>query len=98
MGDRAHGQRLYTYVIFSGWIFYAAAVLSVIVLRKRKPSLDRPYCVWGYPVLPVVFSVAALAIVLNTVAREPGEALIGLSLILIGIPIYLVWTRHGIRG
>jgi APA family basic amino acid/polyamine antiporter len=91
-------QQLYTYVIFSGWIFYAAAVLSVIVLRKRKPSLDRPYCVWGYPVLPVVFSVAALAIVLNTVAREPGEALIGLSLILIGIPIYLVWTRHGIRG
>jgi basic amino acid/polyamine antiporter, APA family len=87
-------QQLYTYVIFTGWIFYAAAVSSVIVLRRQKPLLARPYRVWGYPVLPVAFSVAALALVLNTVARQPGEALIGLSLILIGIPIYLVWTRR----
>jgi APA family basic amino acid/polyamine antiporter len=86
-------QQLYTYVIFSGWIFYAAAVFSVLVLRRREPSLKRPYRVWGYPALPVLFSIAALAVVLNTVAREPGEALIGLSLILIGIPIYLIWTR-----
>jgi basic amino acid/polyamine antiporter, APA family len=87
-------QQLYTYVIFSGWIFYAAAVLSVLVLRRREPFLKRPYRVWGYPVLPVLFSIAALAVVANTVAREPGEALIGLSLILIGIPIYLIWTRR----
>jgi basic amino acid/polyamine antiporter, APA family len=87
-------QQLYTYVIFSGWIFYAAAVFSVLVLRRREPCLKRPYRVWGYPALPVLFSCAALAVVLNTVAREPGEALIGLSLILAGIPIYLIWTRR----
>jgi basic amino acid/polyamine antiporter, APA family len=87
-------QQLYTYVIFSGWIFYAAAVFSVLVLRRRVPSLVRPYRVWAYPVLPVLFSIAALAVVVNTVAREPREALIGLSLIVAGIPIYLVWRRR----
>jgi basic amino acid/polyamine antiporter, APA family len=87
-------QQLYTYVIFSGWIFYAAAIFSVVVLRRRRPSLQRPYRVWGYPAVPVAFSVAALAVVVNTIAREPGEALIGLSLILIGIPIYLVWAKR----
>lgn len=87
-------QQLYTYVIFSGWIFYAAAVLSVIILRRRRPSLKRPYRVWAYPVLPVVFAMGALAVVVNTVLREPGEALIGLSLILIGIPIYFIGARR----
>ncbi|MGH9395275.1 MAG: APC family permease [Terriglobia bacterium] len=86
-------QQLYTYVIFSGWIFYGAAVLAVLVLRRRAPGLHRPYHVWGYPVLPVAFSLAALLIVVNTLVREPGEALIGLSLILIGIPIYLIWKK-----
>jgi basic amino acid/polyamine antiporter, APA family len=94
-------QQLYTYVIFSGWMFYAAAVLAVLILRRQRPALKRPYRVWGYPALPVVFTMAALAVVVNTVVREPGEALIGLSLILIGIPIYLIWARRqrmGIKG
>ncbi|MGH9435014.1 MAG: APC family permease, partial [Terriglobia bacterium] len=87
-------QQLYTYVIFSGWIFYCAAVLAVLVLRHRNPALRRPYHVWGYPVLPVAFSFAALLIVVNTLVREPSESLIGLSLILIGIPIYLIWKKR----
>jgi APA family basic amino acid/polyamine antiporter len=90
-------QQLYTYVIFSGWIFYAAAVLSVLVLRRRAPRLERPYRVWGYPALPIAFALAALAVVGNTLVREPGESLIGLLLILIGIPIYLLWNRKARR-
>ncbi|MGH9450068.1 MAG: APC family permease [Terriglobia bacterium] len=89
-------QQLYTYVIFSGWIFYCAAVLAVLVLRRRNPALRRPYHVWGYPVLPVAFSFAALLIVVNTLVREPSESLIGLSLILIGIPIYLIWKKRAV--
>src|SRR5205814_630139 len=86
-------KQLYTYVIFTGWIFYGAAALAVIVLRKKKPGLNRPYLVWGYPVLPAVFSLAALAIVANTLLGSPKEALIGLTLVLAGIPIYSIWSR-----
>ncbi|HEX5482927.1 MAG TPA: amino acid transporter, partial [Terriglobia bacterium] len=87
-------EQLYTYVIFSGWIFYAAAVLAVLVLRRRKPGLLRPYRVWGYPVLPVLFALGALAVVGNTLVRQPSESLLGLLLILSGIPIYLIWRRR----
>jgi basic amino acid/polyamine antiporter, APA family len=84
-------RQLYTYVIFSGWIFYASATLAVLVLRRRRPELNRPYRVWAYPVLPAAFSVAALAIVGNALVRSPRESGIGLALVLTGVPIYLAW-------
>ncbi len=43
---------LYTYVIFGGTIFYGLAIVSVFVLRARRPDLPRPYKTWGYPVHP----------------------------------------------
>jgi APA family basic amino acid/polyamine antiporter len=85
-------EQLYTYVITSGWLFYGAATLAVIVLRRRLPALERPYRVWGYPVLPVAFSLAAFAIILNAFVRKPGESLIGIGIILVGVPIYFVWN------
>ena len=86
-------EQLFTYVIFTAWVFYAGAVLAVVVLRRRRPEMARPYRIWGYPFLPVAFSIAALAIVGNTLARSPRESIIGLGLVLVGLPIYLVWTR-----
>ena len=84
-------KQLYTYVIFTAWIFYAAAILAVVILRHRRPDLHRPYRVWGYPVLPVAFSLAALAIVGNTLVRSPRESSMGLGLVLVGIPLYFAW-------
>jgi APA family basic amino acid/polyamine antiporter len=86
-------EQLYTYVIFAAWIFYSASTAAVIVLRRQQPQLARPYRVWGYPVVPVAFSVAAIAIVLNTLFRIPRESLIGLALVLSGIPVYFIWRR-----
>lgn len=86
-------EQLYTYVIFAGWIFYGAAIMAVIVLRRRRPGLPRPYRVVGYPVLPVAFALASLAVVGNTLATKPRESLIGIGLILVGIPVYYLWQR-----
>ena len=95
MGLAASGtyEQLYTYVVFTAWIFYGAAAVGVMVLRRRLPSLERPYRVWGYPAVPVAFSLAAIAIFANTVASKPREALIGLILLLSGLPVYLLWRR-----
>jgi APA family basic amino acid/polyamine antiporter len=90
-------RQLYTYVIFMGWIFYGAAVIAVVVLRKKHPAMPRPYRVPGYPVLPFAFALAALAIVVNTLARSPRESSIGLALVLTGVPVYLLWRRLGRR-
>jgi APA family basic amino acid/polyamine antiporter len=88
-------EQLYTYVIFTGWIFYAAAAIAVVILRRKRPQLARPYRV--YPLLPVAFAAAALIIIINALARSPRESGVGLGLVLLGIPVYLVWTRFGGR-
>ena len=84
-------QQLYTYVIFAGWIFYAAAAVAVLVLRRKRPELPRPYRV--HPALPLAFAAAALIIITNALARSPRESGFALGLVLLGIPVYLVWTR-----
>ena len=84
-------KQLYTYVIFTGWVFYGAAVLAVIVMRRKRPALVRPYRVWGYPFLPVAFALTALVIVITTLVGSPRESGIGLGLVLSGVPIYFIW-------
>jgi basic amino acid/polyamine antiporter, APA family len=86
-------EQLYTYVIFSAWIFYGAAVLAVLVLRRQRPSLERPYRIWGSPFVPIVFALAALGIVANTLLTKPRESGVGLGIILLGLPIYFAWRR-----
>jgi len=86
-------EQLYTYVIFSAWIFYGAAVLAVLVLRRQRPGLERPYRLWGSPFVPIVFALAALGIVVNTLLTKPRESGVGLGIILLGLPIYFAW-RH----
>jgi len=86
-------KQLYTYVIFTGWLFYAAATFAVVILRRKRPKIERPYRVWGYPGLPVAFSVAALTIVANALVHSPKESGIGLILVLAGVPVFLIWGR-----
>ena len=88
-------EQLLTYVVFVGWIFYALAAASLFIYRKRFPDLIRPYRVPGYPFTPAVFIVAALAVVANTIATQPMRAALGLAIVLLGAPAYLLWRRSG---
>jgi APA family basic amino acid/polyamine antiporter len=83
-------QELFTYVIFTAWIFYGLAVAAVIVMRIRRPDLPRPFLAPGYPWLPVLFVLAAFGITLSAVISSPLHALYGIGLILSGLPIYAI--------
>jgi APA family basic amino acid/polyamine antiporter len=87
-------EQLFTYVIFAGWIFYALTVLAVIVLRRTRPDLPRPYRVSGYPFVPAVFLIAAAWFILNTLLARPLEAGIGCGIVALGIPAYLLWKHR----
>jgi APA family basic amino acid/polyamine antiporter len=91
-------EQLLTYVVFIGWIFYALAAASVFVYRKREPDAERPYRVPGYPVTPLVFIVAAIALVANTVITQPRRAAVGLAIVLAGAPAYAIWRRNTKMG
>jgi basic amino acid/polyamine antiporter, APA family len=90
-------EQLLTYVIFIGWIFYALAAASVFVYRKRAPDANRPYRVPGYPFTPIVFIAAAMVLVVNTIATQPGRSAVGLGIVCLGIPAYAIWRRMAKR-
>jgi APA family basic amino acid/polyamine antiporter len=84
-------EQLLTYVVFVGWIFYALGAACVVVLRRTRPDADRPFRVPGYPWTPLLFIVAAVALVGNTIATQPGRAAIGIGVVLLGLPVYYLW-------
>jgi APA family basic amino acid/polyamine antiporter len=86
-------EQLLTYVVFIGWIFYALAAASVFVYRKNSPDTARPYRVPGDPFTPLIFILAATALVANTVATQPARASVGIGIVLIGAPAYFFWRR-----
>jgi len=85
---------LLTYVVFIGWIFYALAAASIFVYRKRMPEAVRPYRVPFYPLTPLLFIAAAVALVVNTIATQPKRAAIGLAIVLLGAPVYFIWAKQ----
>jgi APA family basic amino acid/polyamine antiporter len=87
-------QSLFTYVIFGEWIFFGLTVGAVIVLRKKRPDLPRPYKTWGYPVTPIIFMLAALYISGNSLVNTFKESMFGLIIILLGVPAYLYWKKR----
>ncbi|MEP6729893.1 MAG: amino acid permease [bacterium] len=90
-------EQLLTYVVFTGWIFYALGALSVFALRKREPNTPRPFKVPGYPATPMFFVASALLLVLNTVVAQPGRAAAGLGVVLLGTPAFYLWRGRSRR-
>ncbi|MCS7025229.1 MAG: amino acid permease [Bryobacteraceae bacterium] len=86
-------EQLFTYVIFASWILYGMATASVIVLRRKQPHLARPYRTLGYPVVPILFVLVAFALLGSTLQNSPRESLLGIGIILSGLPFYFYWSR-----
>lgn len=83
----------YLYV-FLVWIFYAAQTAGLIVLRYKDPNMPRPYKTWGYPVLPFLFILGALALTVNSLMQRPGRSLMGIVVMLIGLIFYARWRKR----
>jgi basic amino acid/polyamine antiporter, APA family len=91
-------DELATLVIFPSWILYGMTAASVIVLRIKRPDMHRPYRVPGYPVVPIIFVLVAVALLYSTLLNSPRESGIGLALIIAGLPFYFYWKRRRIAG
>jgi APA family basic amino acid/polyamine antiporter len=87
-------ETLADYAMFALWVFYGLMVLGVILLRRSRPELPRPYRMWGYPVTPLLFLAVTLYFVGNTLITRPGPSLAGLGLIATGVPVYFFWRRR----
>ena len=81
---------LLTMISFVVVIFYVLTILGIFVLRKKRPDMPRPYKAFGYPVLPIIYIILAVAFCIALVYASPTYSLWGLLIVLIGIPIYFV--------
>ncbi len=89
----SYGQLL-DYVIFAVLIFYILTIAGLFVLRRTRPDAVRPYKAFGYPVLPALYIVMALWICIVLLRYKPQYTWPGLVIVLLGVPVYLVWTRQ----
>ncbi|MEP7380368.1 MAG: amino acid permease [Gemmatimonadota bacterium] len=87
-----YGQLL-DYVVFAALVFYCLTTIGLFILRRTHPDAERPYRAIGYPVLPGLYVLLAggLAILLLVAEKTRGQAVAGLSIVLLGIPVYYAW-------
>ena len=85
---------LLDYVVFSVLIFYVLTIAGIFVLRAKRPTAERPYRAFGYPFVPSLYIVAALAIMFVLLLYRTQTAWPGLVIVLLGVPVYLVWSRR----
>ena len=86
-------EELYSLFVFAVWIFFALTAIALIRLRVREPEMSRPYRAWAYPLSPVIFLLAAVALTVNLWMVRPVRSTLGLLVILGAIPFFHWW--HG---
>jgi len=85
---------LLNYVIFAVLVFYILTIAGLFVLRRTQPQAERPYRAIGYPVLPAVYIVMALFIDVVLLRYKPQYTWPGLIIVLLGIPVYFIWSSR----
>jgi APA family basic amino acid/polyamine antiporter len=85
---------LLEYVISADILFYVLLVVAVIVLRRRRPELPRPFRAPLYPFLPLIYAAAGAVLIAVLLAGNPRTTWPGYGLVLTGVPVYFAWRRR----
>lgn len=86
-------EQLLTYCGFMLSLFTSLTIAGVFVLRRRYPDLQRPYRVWGYPLTPASYLAVSIWMMIYVIFSKPGESLVGITIVGLGIPAYFFWKR-----
>jgi basic amino acid/polyamine antiporter, APA family len=86
---------LLDYVVFAVLIFYILTIIGLFVLRFKRPDAERPYKAFGYPIIPIIYIIAATVISLVLLVYKPATSIPGLIIALTGVPVYFIWKSLG---
>jgi len=86
-------SNLLDYVVFAALMFYVLTIVSVFVLRAKRPAAERPYKAFGYPVVPLLYIATASLILLVLLFYKTETAGWSLVIVLLGLPVYWLWSR-----
>lgn len=87
-------RQFFSLAIFAEWLFYMIASSTVFVFRRREPNLERPYRVWGYPVVPALFVLVSAALLYYTFTDNLKSSAAGCLVILAGVPVFYFFARR----
>ena len=87
-------RQFFSLTIFAEWMFYMIAASTVFVFRRREPHADRPYRVWGYPIVPALFVLVAAALLYYTFTDNLKSSVGGCVAILAGVPVFYIFARR----
>jgi len=87
-------EQLYSLFVFALWIFMGLTAIALLRLRMTKPALERPFRAWAYPLTPLVFLAAAIALTISLWLSRPIRSSLGLVVILAGVPFYYRWKAR----
>jgi APA family basic amino acid/polyamine antiporter len=87
-------RQFFSLAIFAEWLFYMITGSTVFVFRRRDPQAERPYRVWGYPVVPALFIVVSAALLYYTFTDNLKSSVAGCLVILAGVPVFYLFARH----
>jgi basic amino acid/polyamine antiporter, APA family len=88
---------LLDYLVFAVLVFYMLTIAGIFILRRKKPKLERLYKAFGYPVLPIIYILIATVICFDLLIFKPTFTRPGLIIVLLGIPVYFLWTYYSQR-
>lgn len=88
--------KVITFVTFMDIVFMMLAGLALFILRKKKPDMQRPVKVIGYPVIPFLYVLVTGAFVINLIISMSAESLFGLVILFLGIPVYFYFRKQNI--
>lgn len=86
-------SNLLDYVVFAILLFYVLTIIGLFVLRRKQPNAERPYRAFGYPLVPLMYIVAASFIMLVLIGYKTQMTWPGLIIVLTGIPVYFLWAK-----
>jgi APA family basic amino acid/polyamine antiporter len=86
-------SNLLDYIISAALLFYALTILGLFRLRWTRPDAHRPYRAFGYPIVPALYIVGALALVGVLVVYRQETTWPGMVLVALGVPVYFLWRR-----
>ncbi len=89
---------LLDYLVFAVLLFYVVTIAGLFVLRRKRPEAERPYKAFGYPVVPLLYIVAAAGILFVLLLYRTQTAWPGLLIVMLGVPVYLLWSRKRAGG
>ena len=86
--------QLLEYIISADLLFYLLMIVALIILRRKKPSAERPYRTWGYPLVPLLSILLAGLLIIDLAFLAPATSGMGILIVLTGVPVYFLWRMR----